>query len=67
MGCGANDAMFRFSVPKRGILFRSVNFADKVYFWLILDFNIIYVIINFVKSNVKGELNWKLTKYRFGY
>ena len=39
----------------------------KTYVNFPLDFNIIYVILNFVKSNMKGELNWRLTRYHRGY
>lgn len=31
----------------------------KVYFIFPLDFNFIYVILNIVKSNKKGELSWR--------
>lgn len=39
----------------------------KNYFSFLIDFNIIYDILNFIKANMKGELNWRLIKYLNGY
>lgn len=39
----------------------------KNYLWFSIDFNFIYVILNIIKVNRKGEFNWRLTKSHNGY
>lgn len=54
---------------------REIHFRNNLIYSLVkifyanlsLDFNIIYVILNFIKYNMKGELNWRLTRYHRGY
>ena len=46
---------------------RIYSLIQTYYANLSLDFNIIYVILNFIKYNMKGELNWRLTRYHRGY
>lgn len=55
---------------RREIHFRNnlIYSSVKIFYAnLSLDFNIIYVILNFIKHNMKGKLNWRLTRYHRGY
>ena len=45
----------------------TIPICKKNYVKFHIDFNKIYAILNFIKVNMKGELNWRLTRYHRGY
>ena len=45
------------TIPQR--LQMAAAFTSKNHFYISIDFNFIYAILNFVKANKKGELIWR--------